>query len=129
MKDSPKLDVGLIVTGLSTLLIAGLSIWTASKLSPKGELPIPEHILWEAGSAIGVIYLGLISYTYQLWRRDRKRERVRFAREMGRPVCGCTTDGAVMLVDPKQSNQFEKVYVCPICRDKTVIGVCEVRVG
>ena len=79
------------------------------------------------GSAVAVA-LAWGSYTYQLWQRDSKRARIKFAKEMGRQICGCTETGEIMLLDTEDTTPA-RVYVCPVCKsfhvstsDKKVAG-------
>jgi len=116
VKEPSTIDKSLIVTGLITLLSSGLSIWIAGKLSPQGELPLSKQLLWEIGSGAGMVFLGLISYTLILWKRDQKRERIRFAREMGRHICPCTETGEIML--QTEHEQAASTFVCPKCKAK-----------
>jgi len=90
---------------------------------------VPKELLIDTAVCLSLLLLWLVSWLIIYLRRDRKRERIRFAREMGRPVCGCTTDGSVMLIDPKKSDQFQKIYVCQICGDKNVVGVFDIKTG
>jgi len=61
------------------------------------------------------LLVGIVSYTYQLWRRDSKRARIKFAKEMGRQICGCTDTGEIMLLDTKDTTP-SRVFVCPKCK-------------
>ena len=80
------------------------------RLSASGSLTLPVSLL----GASGTVLVGLLSYLVLLWRRDLKRERIRFAKEMDRAVCGCTETGEVMLLDP-HTGGLSRVYRCPLC--------------
>jgi hypothetical protein len=114
MSDQPIVGKKEILTVLSTGLGIGLSIWIANISSPKGVMELQSKTVSEIVGAVSVLFVGVISYTYQLWRRDRKRERVRFAREMGRHICGCTDTGEIMLL--KDRSKMSSEYECPRCK-------------
>jgi predicted RNA-binding Zn-ribbon protein involved in translation (DUF1610 family) len=118
-KEPPTIDKSAIITGLCTLLCTVLGIWLSGRLSPQGDLPLSKATLSSIGSGAATVFLGLLAYTYQLWRRDRKRERIRFAREMGRHICGCTEAGEIMLL--KQTPTPGREYVCPKCGEFQIV--------
>jgi hypothetical protein len=65
-------------------LLSGVCVYLlARQTSPEGDTVIKTKTLLEAVSWIAAVFLGLLSWWFQLWRRDRKRERVRHARDVG----------------------------------------------
>jgi hypothetical protein len=77
------------------LLLAGWAI--PGIVSPSGTVTLSKEQVFKAAGVTIALTSGLLSYTIQLWRRDRKRERVKFAADIGRPICGCTETGEIAL--------------------------------
>ena len=68
------------------------------------------------------LVLWLVSWLVVFWRRDAKRERVRFARENGRTICPCTESGEITELrhvrgkdGPLGKGQEFDTFVCPKC--------------
>ncbi len=79
--------------------------------------------LLETISWIVAVFLGLGSWWFQLLRRDRKRQRVRHAREMGFRICHCTPSGEIFVADPKRVTATEKIEVCPVCHRELEVKI------
>jgi hypothetical protein len=54
----------------------------------------------------------------QLWLHNRKREQIRFAKEMGRSICHCTETGEIMLKEKEGSTLSAWWYKCPQCNSR-----------
>jgi hypothetical protein len=116
MPKLPNLDKSGITIGLSTLLLIGLSTWMAGKTSPRGLVQLQPEMLYKIVFATSSVFLGLLSYLVVLWRRDLKRQRVRFARENGRKICPCSATGEIMqLRDKHTAGGSFKALFCPKC--------------
>ena len=119
MSDQPIVGKKEMLTALGTGLGIGLSVWIASIASPKGVVALQSRTLLEIAGAVSWLFVGLGAYAFQLWRRDRKRERIRFAREMGRSICGCTETGEIRLL--RRTETMYREYVCPKCGDFQIV--------
>jgi len=97
MSDSPKNDKPRLQLPLGTLLLGILGTLIVGKASKAGTVTLQtDTAIAIAGFAISVICC-LGTYAFQLWRMDNKRERVKFAKEMGRKICPCTNTGEIMI--------------------------------
>src|SRR5437870_5351474 len=111
----------MILGGSATLLAAGAAAVLADRLT-ESDLLLPKSVLTGAGTVL----LGLLSYLVVLWRRERKRERIRFAKEMGRRICTCSEEGEVFIALPSKSTDTHKVEVCPSCRREISVQTAKV---
>jgi hypothetical protein len=111
-----------LLTSLGTLGGIVLTNWLLGKASPEGTAQVPKELLLKIASAVGWVFLGLFSYTIQLWFRDRHRERIKAALERGARICNCTADGVVMLKVKFEPNPFADVYQCPKCKSQRSTG-------
>jgi hypothetical protein len=59
-------------------------MWLVGRASLQGELLFPKEPLLKILGWTVTVLAGWIAYTVHLFKRDRKREKIRFAREMGR---------------------------------------------
>jgi len=109
------------LSALGTLLLAALGVYASHHTINSGEVAFPRELLVDTVVCLSLLDVWLVSWLVVYWRRDQKRERIRFAREMGRPVCGCTTEGVIPVIDPTKSDSIHKIYVCPLCGDKTAV--------
>src|SRR5439155_7507880 len=97
-------------------LLSGVCLYLlARQTAPQGDTVIQTKTLAEAISWIVAMFLGLGAWWFQLLRHDRKRERVRHAKEMGFGICHCTPTGEIFVTDPKRVTATEKTEVCPAC--------------
>lgn len=97
----------LILTGLGTLLAA----LVVGRLTAHGDVSMPKSVL----SGGGMLVLGVLSYTFVLWRRDQHRERIRFAEEHEWLVCHCTQEGTICVM--KYTKEGPGYHHCPACKN------------
>ena len=84
-------------------------------------MTLPVKLIEELLLATGALLFSVVVVAYSYWKKCQPSEKIEAARKAGRPICHCTVDGTVMLADPKQAEQFHKIYVCPVCKDKTPV--------
>ena len=82
---------------LVTLLSGGFLHLVARQTSPQGTTELETKTLLESVAWLVSVFLGLGAWTYQLWKRDRKRERVKDATSLGRRICPCSETGEIMV--------------------------------
>src|SRR5439155_16646129 len=98
---------------LATLIASAAMYFLVGQVAPQGEVAISTKTLSSIFAVAVTLAGGLISWGYQYWKRDRKREKIGFAREMGANICWCTPNGEIMiLVDGKIP---ARKYQCPKC--------------
>jgi hypothetical protein len=109
-------------SSLLTLILLSLGWGLPEAVSPSGQMTLTKEQALKVVGVMVALVIGIFSYTYQLWQRDRKRERVRFAREHGRPICPCTETGEITEVrhvrgrdGPLGRGQEFDAFVCPEC--------------
>jgi hypothetical protein len=100
------------------LLATTAGVVAVALKAPSGEVSLPltlatQLILIALTSLFGA---GTAVYTY--WKRCQPSEKAARALQQGRPVCHCTEDGVVMLLDPKQSSSSFWRYECPQCGNR-----------
>ena len=114
MPDSPSNAKKYALRGLGGVLTtvgAGL----AAHVTEIGQL-LQKHPSLAIGLAAGggaILYAWAL-WTYSLWRAASKFGRIEAARKAGRPICGCTETGEIMLVTP-EGTSFWQNYECPKC--------------
>ena len=94
-----------------------LSAIGMAKLAQVSEigLLITNHPKFTTGIAAGVgtmLYAWAL-WTYSLWKKDNKIERVRVARLDGRQVCDCSEIGEIMI--QTRDDIVNLIYKCPLC--------------
>lgn len=113
-----KNGVNITLTGIGGVLSA-LGAGLALRASEIGEA-ITKHPGLAAAIAAGVwtILYGWAVWSYYLWKRDSKRERVKDALEKGRLVCPCTETGEVMTYHHSNTHGSTIAYwACPNCEN------------
>jgi hypothetical protein len=65
-------------------------------------------------TAFGALLLVWASWTYDLWKKDSKRNRIKEALAMKRRLCACTESGEIMTYHHGIMHDVE-VYSCPNC--------------
>lgn len=75
------------LSSLLSLILLLLGWALPGVLSPSGEVKLSKEQAIKAVGMTVALVIGVVSYTFQLWMRDRKRERIRLAVQMGRRVC------------------------------------------
>jgi ribosomal protein L32 len=57
----------------------------------------------------------VLAWSY--WKKEQKRDRIRFAKEMGRKICTCTESGEITLLDKVviEGMYAGSVVRCPKC--------------
>jgi hypothetical protein len=107
------------LSGLGTLLLAGLAAYLAHRSNSTGEVAVRKDTLIGIAS-FGVGLLGWLSSWWVVYlRRDTKRERVRHAKDTGRRICPCTETGEIMLhyrhTEPDSQGAIPAIR-CPRCK-------------
>ena len=105
----------------ATLLIGVISTVLSSIASPHGDVTLPKDTLIKVTGWVVAIFVGLGAFTIHLWRRDRHSERVKAARERNVPICGCQSEGVIMLRITFPPNPMLDRYECPRCTNFKVI--------
>jgi hypothetical protein len=89
------------------------------KVSPSGTVTLTKEEALRTVVVLVALFGGVCSYAYQMWKHQRKRERIRFAREMGRRICNCSETGEIMVEIMKKDEQLNmRGYGlrCPRCK-------------
>ena len=99
---------------LLPLLSGGLSKWLSVRAIGADTLVIPTKSLSNliAIGAAMVVLTGSLAVRY--WLRDTKRAQVKFAKDMGRPICGCTPAGEIMIQQSVYGTRL--AFECPRCK-------------
>lgn len=116
----PTFDRVAAATGLGTLLATVCTTLLARQVTPQGDVLLSKATLTSTGTGAVTVFVGLLSYLAILWRRDQKRERIRFAKEMGRRICNCSETGEIMTetkVVVPESGLEVWALVCPRCKE------------
>jgi len=111
----PPIKGILIFLGVSG---SGLLGWMTRET---GEILIPAKPLTAILSASGALILTWASWTYFLWKRDSKRERISDALRKGRLICHCTPDGEIMTQHHHEGTSSIDAYACPACGNYEVV--------
>lgn len=89
----PKLVLGLSLSDTTVLYIrAGLALFGLALLAFVG---------W--------------SLFFQTRRKLLSVDKISVAKAQGRPICGCTSEGVIMLLDAKRSDR-RGLFICPLCK-------------
>jgi hypothetical protein len=102
------------------LLTAGIGILVNHLIGQSGKVELPPTIAIDILLSFAALLFSVGAVAYSFWKKCQPSEKIEAARRQGRPVCGCTVDGVVMLLDAKHSDR-RKLYVCPSCNDETLI--------
>ena len=105
----PPLLKGVLIF-LGVLTSAGMAYLT----TPSGDLILPASPTLAIVTAFGALLLVWASWTYDLWKKDSKRNRVKEALAMKRKLCACTESGEIMIYHHGIMDGIE-VYSCPNC--------------
>jgi hypothetical protein len=97
--------------GLLVVVVATVVSWLAT---PTGDLRLPLKLLAPLAMAFLGVLAAWASWTYHLWKRDSKRERIKEAHRMGRRLCACSETGEIMTLHYATKHSIE-VYCCPRC--------------
>ena len=96
------------------LLVVAAATFLAYLATPKGDLTLSLKVL----APLSTAFLGVLgtwaSWTYLLWKRDSKRERIKEAYGMGRLICHCDETGEIMTLHHGVVVPVE-AYACPQC--------------
>lgn len=103
------------VLGLLGVSAVALASWPAA---PSGDWTLPAKVLIPIGTAGGSLFLVWAAWTYQLWKRDSQREKVRDAEARGLPVCPCRYPGEIMTYHHSNTHGSTIAYwACPHCEN------------
>jgi hypothetical protein len=91
-------------------------MWLVGRASPQGELSFQKEPLLKISGWLVTVLASWIAYTIHLVKRDRRRERIRFARDIGRRICSCTEEGIITILNPDRTILALKVESCPRCK-------------
>jgi len=97
------------------LLGTGLATTAAWWATPKGDLILPLKLAAPIAAALGSFLVAWVSWTYLLWKRDTKRERITDALKKGRLICHCSEEGEIMTLHHELRNGDIEAYTCPVC--------------
>jgi hypothetical protein len=116
MKSFPqKLWQSPVGKSLTALLTVTTGIVVVHLSGPSGEVRLPAKTATELLLlALGLLF-SVCGVAYSYWKKCQPSEKIAAAQAQGRPICHCTEDGVVMLVDAKRSNATFWEYVCPKC--------------
>jgi predicted RNA-binding Zn-ribbon protein involved in translation (DUF1610 family) len=95
----------VLVAGFVVNRLAGAS----GIVSLPAQTAIDVLLLW----AYSLVAVCGVAFSY--WQRCQREERVERAKKAGRPICGCTEIGEIMLIRPDRSDIGIKTYRCPKC--------------
>lgn len=122
MSDKPSNAKQIALHGISGAL-AGLAATGVGLLVPIGKW------MQSNTSTVAVIFglAGTMLYAWavlpvSLWRKDSKRSKIREAKELGRPICGCTEAGQIMLATD-WGTSFWRDHECPLCKSKQQVKI------
>lgn len=96
------------------ILRHGLGSVLAYLATPKGDLTLPLKVLAPLSTAFLGVLGAWASWTYLLWKRDSKRERIKEAHGLGRRLCPCSESGEIMTLHNGVMDGIE-AYSCPNC--------------
>jgi hypothetical protein len=99
---------------LAIALSGFLTTFLGAKVSLQGDVTLSKETILKLSGWVVSSVVVLAAYVYQLRKRDSKRERIKFAKEMGRRICPCTEEGEIMLL--KDSGIPANEYECPRCK-------------
>ena len=101
----PATAIGIVVNRLS---------------GPSGQVTLPAQTATDLLLLCGGILFSIGGIACHYWKRCQPSEKIESARKQDRPICHCTVDGVVMLVDPKKSDIAIWTYFCPNCGIRTL---------
>ena len=83
----------------------------------KGEISIPAQTVVDILLLWGSSLFAVCGVAFSYWKRCQPADQIEAAHKQGRPICHCTVDGVVMLIDtdPKKRDINVGLYVCPKC--------------
>jgi hypothetical protein len=83
-------------------------------------LPVPAKPATALlGALIGLALLWA-KWTHALWKLSSKRERIRDALSMGRPICHCSESSEIMTQHHALEHSID-VYACPVCKNFEIV--------
>lgn len=112
--DLSKTSMPPLLKGVLIFLGVSVSAGIAYLTSPSGDLILPASLTLAIMTAFGALLLVWSSWTYNLWKKDSKRNRVKEAHAMRRRLCACTESGEIMTYHHGIMDEIE-VYSCPNC--------------
>jgi hypothetical protein len=104
------------------LLTAAIGILVNHLIGQSGQVQLPATTATDILLSGAALLFSVCGVAYSYWKKCQPAEKVEAALEQGRPICHCTTDGEVMLLDPKQSSASLLIYVCPRCKKEQFGG-------
>lgn len=115
MSDTPT-SPGTIAKHAIGLLVSTIAAGLSTRLPDIGH-HIEQHpkATFGVAAAAGMMLYAWAAWTFHLWKRDSKRERVAAARAQGRPVCNCTDTGEIMRYLEAKHRADLNFYRCPAC--------------
>jgi len=122
MPDKPSIAKRTILHGIG-LILTTIGTGVAAHFAEVGAW-LQQHPSLATGVSAGVaaILYGWGLLTVSLWRKDSKRSKIREAKELGRPICGCTEAGEIMLATD-WGTSFLRDHECPICKSKQQVKI------
>lgn len=109
-----------IFGGLATLLLLGATIGLSHLAGDTGTVSLKIEQVVQLCGAVGSLFVGILAFAWIYWLRDSHREKIRFYGEFGRPICGCTERGELMVV--KEDTHKNDVWVCPKCTRVVILA-------
>jgi len=109
-----KSDLKRILPAMLVLLAGTVVNVFANKA---GQLTLPAQTATELLIFWASSLFAVCGVAFGYWEKCQPSEQVRRALEQGRPICHCTTDGAVMLLDTKNKGSLIQRYLCPACQN------------
>ena len=115
MPDNPsKPAMPPLLKGVLVFLGVSASAATAYLVTASGDLILPAKLIFPICTAFGALILAWASWSYGIWVRDSKRQRVKDAHGLGRRLCACTESGEILTYHHDIAHSIE-VYSCPNC--------------
>lgn len=100
---------------LIALPTAAIGIVVNHLIGQSGKVELPPTIATDILLSGAALLFSVCGVAYSYWKKCQPGERIEAARKQGRPICGCTEDGVIMLLDAKRSDR-RPLYVCPLCK-------------
>src|ERR1039458_450358 len=108
-----------VKASLTAWLTTTIGVVVVHLTGPSGEVRLPTKIATELLLATGALLWSVSAVAYSYWKKCQPGEKIAAAQAQGRPICPCTADGVVMLLNQKRSSADFWEYECPKCGHKT----------
>ena len=96
-------------------LVSSTGIVLVALTGGSESVTLPVKLVEELLLATGGLLFSVGAVAFSYWKKCQPIEKIEAARKAGRPICGCTEDGVIMLLDAKRSDR-RGLFICPLCK-------------